>query len=185
MHRYSNIELSDIIFAYGNAYGNASLAATIYQERYPDRVCPYHSTFTSMFQRLRETGSVRAASGPPRVIDEDRRAAVLDHFDQNPTTSTRRAAAVLGYSRSTVWSDLNDEGLHPYHYQRTQFLRVQDEEPRQAFCNFYLQRIAEDEEFSKLILFSDEASFTRVGIFNQRNVHLWKPSNPRPNRVDG
>ena len=33
MHRYCNIELSDIIFAYGNAYGNASLAASIYQER--------------------------------------------------------------------------------------------------------------------------------------------------------
>ena len=55
MHNYSTQELADVIFAYGNAYGNASQAAQIYQERYPDRVCPHYTTFTAMFARLRET----------------------------------------------------------------------------------------------------------------------------------
>ena len=55
MHNYSTQELADVIFAYGNAYGNASQAALIYQERYPDRVGPHYTTFTAMFARLRET----------------------------------------------------------------------------------------------------------------------------------
>ena len=55
MHNYSTQELADVIFAYGNAYGNTSQAAQTYQERYPDRVCPHYTTFTAMFARLRET----------------------------------------------------------------------------------------------------------------------------------
>ena len=54
MHNYSTQELADVIFAYGNAYGNASQAAQIYQERYPDSLSPLHD-FTAMFARLRET----------------------------------------------------------------------------------------------------------------------------------
>ena len=46
MHNYSTQELADVIFAYGNAYGNASQAAQIYQERYPESLSPLHDLYS-------------------------------------------------------------------------------------------------------------------------------------------
>jgi hypothetical protein len=36
-----------------------------------------------------------------------------------------------------------------------------------------------EEPFPMFVLFSDEATFTREGIFNSRNSHVWAEENPR------
>ena len=45
------------------------------------------------------------------------------------------------------------------------------------FCNWLLQKTAEDPYFPRKIMWTDEATFTRHGIFNQRNSHTWAHEN--------
>ncbi|CAM1299289.1 Uncharacterised protein at_DN2281 [Pycnogonum litorale] len=49
---------------------------------------------------------------------------VLEHFQNNPRTSTRVAANDLHLSHTTVWQVLYDNHQHPYHLQRVQGLHA-------------------------------------------------------------
>ena len=58
----------------------------------------------------------------------DVKEAVLDNFHRNPRTNTRRAAAALGLRNHWgVWSVLDGNHYHPYHFQRVQALNLEDE----------------------------------------------------------
>ena len=53
--------------------------------------------------------------------------AVLDSFHRHPRASTRGAAAALGLQNHWgVWSVLNGNHYHPYHFQRVQALNPED-----------------------------------------------------------
>lgn len=49
---------------------------------------------------------------------------------------------------------------------------------RLAFCNWLLGRCANDPNFPSIVLFTDEAGFTRNGVLNFHNLHLWRDENP-------
>lgn len=56
-HHFTNIELADIHFAFGVVNGNdANKARPIYAERDPQRHLPYHTAFSILLQRIRDTG---------------------------------------------------------------------------------------------------------------------------------
>lgn len=67
------------------------------------------------------------------------------------------------------------QGLHAYHYQRVQNLRPADFQPRLEFCRWILN----NNDVLPNILWSDETTFTRNGIFNTHNSHVWETVNPR------
>jgi hypothetical protein len=50
--------MTDILLAYGAADGNGTVAQRLYQERFPNRWIPHHSTFASINRWLGETGSL-------------------------------------------------------------------------------------------------------------------------------
>ncbi|KAJ8954718.1 hypothetical protein NQ318_011411, partial [Aromia moschata] len=50
-------------------------------------------------------------------------------------------------------------------------------------CEFILRRNRQDTYFVNKILFTDEATFTRRGIFNRKNCHIWADQNPNANWV--
>ncbi|EFN66426.1 hypothetical protein EAG_01870, partial [Camponotus floridanus] len=62
-------------------------------------------------------------------------------------------------------------------------LRPEDYPVRRRFCENFLRRIDRDPRFLSRIIFSDESLFTREGIFNSHNMHLWSDENPRVTRV--
>lgn len=182
MPDYSNAELADIIFTYGKANGNGHLAQRIYEETYPGRQIPHHTTFASVFQRLRDTGKFevnRRDTGRDREVrTPEFEEAILEIIDEDPSTSTRCIAAQLGASNRLVWQVLHDNRYYPYHLQRVQALLERDFVPRVEFSNWLLSEWDHDREFAKIIIFTDEAHFTRDGIFNFHNNHLWKTVNP-------
>jgi len=51
------------------------------------------------------------------------------------------------------------------------------------FCEDFLRRADEDPEFSLYVIFSDESLFTRKGVLNSRNMHVWDDENPRVTRL--
>lgn len=103
---------------------------------------------------------------------------MLQRFDQNPRLSTRAVASEVGASNKTVWSVLKENSLHPYHIQKVHALVPDDYPERAQFSQWILNKIEQSPNFIDKILFSDESAFTREGIFNTRNSHVWHYENP-------
>jgi hypothetical protein len=84
---------------YGEAQVNGREAQIIYQERYPQRQLPHHTTFASIDRRLREYCSLeinkRTAGRPRTVRTPDLGEAASDTIDEKPSSSTRTTARDL------------------------------------------------------------------------------------------
>ena len=57
MNSFSNAELVNIHFTYGRLNGNSNLAQRLYREDFPQSQFPSKSTFASIHQHIRKTGS--------------------------------------------------------------------------------------------------------------------------------
>ena len=60
---------------------------------------------------------------------------------------------------------LKEQSLHPYHVQKVQALQLGDELRRLQFCRWFIQK-EEAPDLLRYVLFTDEAGFTRDGVFN-------------------
>jgi hypothetical protein len=94
MNRYTFAQLSDMRFVYGTmTRGSGREAERNYQERYPERQLPHHTTFASIDRRLREYGSLeinkRTAGLPRTVRTPDLEEAVLYKIEEKTSNSTR------------------------------------------------------------------------------------------------
>ena len=87
------------------------------------------------------------------------RENILEMVQRSPRLSTRRMAARIGVSRMQVWRTLHQENLYPYHDQRVQHLETGDHAQRLDLCHW----VTAHPELLSVILFTDEASFTRDG----------------------
>lgn len=182
MAEYTYEELADMHLTYGEAKGNGRAARRLYEQRFPTRRIPSHPTFASVDRRLRETGSFAIAnsnagrSRTARTPELEER--VLTRFAAAPSTSTRAVADEMGVSQKVVWRILHEERMHPYHVQQVQSLHPDDYPRRAAFVQWMLGMRNTDPRLPALVLFSDEATFSREGIFNMHNQHVWSACNP-------
>jgi len=188
MATYSNEEYYDMLMALGECQGQYYTAARRYAELYPNRARhPRASVILGAAQRLFETGSVlpkKNDTGRHRDTRNWRNVeTVLRAVKQEPETSIRNIAREHQLSYSTVQRILQEEKLHAYHYTCVQHLREEDYPQRKRFCEDFLRRVDEDPEFPSRVIFSDESLFTREGIFNSHNMHVWNDENPRTIRV--
>lgn len=190
MDNFTFNEYADMYMVYGFCNGNANLAEEEYRIRFPNRRHPSGNVFRRLDQRLRETGSfnvTRANAGRPRQrrtiqVEEE----ILGVVQQDPSVSTRQLASTFNIpSNRTVHSVLRENLLHPYHVNKVQPLYENDNRHRLNFCNGILNRIQEDGNFLRCILWSDESMFTRDGVFNTHNFHHWADENPHVFREYG
>lgn len=181
MHMYTNAEMADMHFMYGRANGNATEARRMYAEEFPNRLLPSDKIFSRLHIRLSETGSfkINGGSGRPRSVSSPAvELDILRRVEDNPNISTRRLAAELNVSHPLIWRILREQQLYPYHIQRVQVLAPLDYDARRIFCHWVLRKLAETPNFAAQVLFSDEAGFSRDGIFNFHNSHVWADENP-------
>jgi Transposase. len=178
----NNVEQAQIHFIYGLADGNAAQARRIYQERFPNRPLPSERTFIRLHARLCETGSLNAHAeriGRPRTIMTPQlEEAILQEVEANPSSSTRRLSEQFNISHQSVWRVLHTNLLYPYHIQRVQPLLPRDFPARLDYCRWFLQKTAQNPNFTSKILFTDEATFSRDAIINFHNNHFWNYENP-------
>jgi len=92
---------------------------------------------------------------------------------RSPWQSTRRTASRICVSHMQEWQTLHEEDLHPYHDQWVQRLEPGDPAQRMDLCHW----ITAQPKLLRIILFTDEASFTRDSINNSRNLHTWSHDN--------
>ena len=76
-----------------------------------------------------------------------------------------------------IWDILSRNSMYPYHVQRVQGFSVSDYGPRLQFCQLIVNKINENPNFCKIILFTDKAVFARNKIFNYHNFHQWAVEN--------
>lgn len=153
---------------------NVSLACREYAIRFPNSRRPCYETMLSATQRLRDHGQFRPRSSdrgrpPTHTVREEEE--ILDFFAANPSASTYDAAARFNVPQYFAWSVIHNEGKYPFHFQRVQDIIDPDKPARVAFCNWFLSE-------RPLVLWTDEATFGRVGLFNTRNEHTWAYENP-------
>lgn len=172
-----------MLLVYGECHQIAATASRLYAERFPTRFHPAARRFVYLAQRARDTGCLQEKRGgnagrprPQEMLQVEER--IMDIVEEDPTTSTRRIAEELDVSHSKVWLTLRENQLYPYHVQRVQALMPQDHPQRVQFCEWLLQQNDRDENFTKSVLVTDEATFTRNGIHNFRNTHVWDIENP-------
>ncbi|KAI4466765.1 oxysterol-binding protein-related [Holotrichia oblita] len=116
---YSFEELADMHLVYGAAQCNGKEAARLYEQRYPARRQPHHTTFASIHRRLRESGNLKrlGGSGRPRtactVQFEEK---VLHRVEENQFTSVRAIAHHMGSSKSTVHRVIHEQLLYSFIY---------------------------------------------------------------------
>lgn len=170
---FSNAEYADIIFIYGYCNGNGRSAASEYHRRFPRRRIPNHQTFGSVFNYLKENGTFPEAKSE-RDVNPVQQENILNAVEENPKISTRKVSVQLGVSQSKVSRVLRKNNLHPYHIQLVQRLHPGDEIHRLTFCRW----VANNRVRLYRTLFTDEALFTRDGIYNSRNSHVWAEENP-------
>jgi hypothetical protein len=186
---YSNSELADMHLMYGLGRCNSTAARRLYQENFPNRRCPSARFFSTIHQRLSETGSLKSSEHSNAGIARLCRTAeleelVLNEISDHPEKSTRELSLQFNVSQTSIWRILHEYQLHPYHIQQVHTLLPQDYAPRVAFCRWFLEKCV-DPNFLTTILFTDEAHFTRTAIVNFHNKHIWADMNPhaiKPNR---
>lgn len=179
--KFTSEEMASIHFCYGLADGNGNLARRFYSERFPNRRLPDRQVFVDSHRRLMESGMFYPKCDRGRNRDVRTPAleeAILHQIEVDPSKSTREISEVMGVNHVIVWQVLKENLLWPYHIQRVQGLLPADFQPRIQFCEWYLQQCAENREFEMRVIFSDEASFSRDGIFNYHNSHVWAFENP-------
>lgn len=187
----SNSEYYDMMLCVGHKESNLNRARELYRQRFIDgrppteqRRLPSYQCFLNMSRRLHSTGSFHRStgSGRPSTVDARQAELVLEHFEEEPTTSTRRAGTRFGINHVAVWRILRDDNRHPYHYRRTQELIPSDFAPRRNFCEWYLRQLEENPNYVNYVLWTDEATFTRSGLSNMHNDHVWARVNPHASR---
>ncbi|GFY25494.1 uncharacterized protein TNCV_2486141 [Trichonephila clavipes] len=149
MDRFANAELADTHLMDGAAQENGAAA-----------------------ERMRRTGIGRYRRTP--TLEQ----RILNTVDNNPSTSSRAVGRALGVSHQSALRTLHEDRMHPYHLQRVQAITPDDYPRRLNFDTWYLQQTAENQTFSADVLFTDEATFTRSGMFNMHYSHLWAHVNP-------
>lgn len=186
---YTFPEMRDMHFVYGLADGNAAEARRLYAERYPNRVLPVARVFTNIHRRLGEMGQLgryAADAGRGRnVRNPELEEAVLQHFADQPSTSTRAVGNQLGVSHSSVWRVLHENGQHPFSRLPVHELTPVDYPLRVDFAETVLVRCEVEPDFPAIIMFTDESCFKRESSYNTRNYHLWSEENPHGSYVRG
>lgn len=180
-NHFSNQEMRDMICVYAQERFSGQAASRKYREMYPNRRQPNRKIFQNIYNRLGETGSFRTKyhTGRPKIITPQQEDEILVRVAQNSEISTRRLSTATGISQPSVIRILHKENLYPYHFTPVQNLLPRDYRTRVEFCQWLKGKLNNNPTFLNNILFTDEATFTRRGVFNWRNSHAWETENPR------
>lgn len=121
----------------------------------------------------------RGGEGPIRSV---RTVAVeeglLNAVDNDPSTSVRKLSREHNVSKSSVHRILKEQLLYPFHVQKVHSMTAADYPARLEYSQWFLRQQQADNTFVSNVLFTDESGFTRDGVMNSRNMHLWDDENP-------
>ncbi|GBP71990.1 hypothetical protein EVAR_38669_1 [Eumeta japonica] len=140
------------------------------------------------FRAVNSKSRRRSDADRSRVYRSEVEEEIIRQFYEDPTTSTNIVAARMGLLHWKVWFTLHSARLYPYHYTSVHATEESDPARRLDFCTFMLHADAENPEFLKKILWTDDSKLNKDGITNYHNTHYWSDKdelNPHKRRVRG
>ena len=108
---------------------------------------------------------------PKTVRTPDNIAAVAESVCEAPSTSVHHRSQQL---RRILHKDL---GMTPYKVQLIQELKPINHPMRFCFVKWACDRLTEDADFAKKVIYSDEAHFDLDGYVNKQNCRIWGTEN--------
>ena len=175
-NNYSNEDLMKLFILHGQCDQIIAKTCRKFNEMFPDLQPMNKRKFVRLQNNFINYGSkLKSERRLPKPVTfvEDNIINVLAYFHAYPQSSTRSAEDDLGLTRASVQRILDNHDMHPYKFTKVQALKPEDYERRVQFCETILIRTQEDPNFLKKIIWTDEAKFSREGIFNRRNEHFW------------
>jgi len=158
---------------------NAEVALNSYSENFPERRQPTIRYFAKLVKNLRLNGSFEKPRPKKYAKDNDNRNdQIVNYFNDNPTSSTRKCSREINLPRTTVLRTLKTRKYHPYKPIIVQGLHEGDFQRRIEFCNWYVHKCEENAHFSNNVIWTDETYLRNCGIFNKQNYHHWARENP-------
>lgn len=143
--------------------------------------------FRRIYNNFLEFGTFKATKINPSPVtgNENNEITVLAYFEAYPRASIYTAVYDIGISYSSIERILWKHKMHNYKFTKVQALHPEDAGNRVQFCEMILTHIQEDDFFLKKIIWTDESKFSREGIFNRHNCHIWANQNPHAIRESG
>ena len=162
-----------MLLIYGECRKNATLALTVYRNRYPGRRHPNKNYFRRLEQYFR--------TEPRRQLDEEANeeaeVLTLSFVELHPTCSLRQIEMEMGIPRESARRILKRNGFRSYKYNIPQHLYETDFERRLLFCLWFQEQNNLEQDLTNIILFTDESRFTKNGMFNRQNSRYWSRQN--------
>lgn len=177
---YHSSAIMHLFIMHGESNKIISRTCLKFNEQYPELPCMTRKKFRKL-QSLFSNGDLNEMHrnrNKPITGMEDNEITVLAYFYQNPHASIRSAANDLGLSYYAIQHFLKKHKMHAFSLKPVQQLLPEDPLLRIQFGEFMLSRIQEDERFLQNIIWTDECSFDKEGIFNRKNEHYWATENP-------
>jgi len=153
----------------------------LFHENHMEITKPSPSTIQRLIRKFETTGSVEniKPSGRPKTATDDQSSAdILAKVAVSPVKSLSKLGAEAGISGSSAHRILIKSKYHPYKTQLVQHLAEDDFDRRVEFCQWAVEMCDSNPNFSKEILFSDEAIFYLNGHVNRQNTRFWSDNNP-------
>jgi len=167
---------------YGDRARTDEEVSHLFSETYPNRPPIQRSTVSRTVKRFRESSSVKdlpRSRRPKSATNEELALEVLQCFVENPHTSIIKSAQYVGVSTGSIHKKRHENKYHPFKVQLHQELNGYDPDRRLQFCEIVRNKCIRDENFPKLVLFFDEASFCLNGTVNRYNSRYWSQENPQ------
>lgn len=177
---FSNEDFLNLLIIYGECHRIIDRTCRLFRERYPDRPRPTKNIMCRLLRNCREHGSFlpKLTKIKPLVDDEFTETLVLAYFTAYRTNSIRDAQIALRFSSRTIHRILVKHEWNPFKYHQVQHLKQGDLVLRTDFCEWFLMRTQEFNNFTDNIIWTDEAKFSKNGMYNRHNSHFWAPENP-------
>lgn len=175
---YTNQQKAQCVIWMAEGHGGTAIQRkffTKYRIKAPSR-----RTINLWYQSYTDRGSHshRGGNGRP-TIGDDKQNQIEEMFQADPRRSLREVGAVVGVHHTTVWHFLRNKlKLYPYRLQIGQQLSETDKNNRVTFAQLCKERLQENPNFLKRIVFSDECIFSLKGAVNKHNCRIWGSQRP-------
>ena len=138
---------------------------------------------TRCVKNFSESGNLdkkKSKGRPVTATDENNVATAKQIIKGNRHISLKLLSQQLGISLKSAHTILKKKlSMHPYKMQICQKLHEGDFERRVAFCEWFLQKHADNSNFIHTLIMSDEAHFKLNGCVNKQNIRFWAEENQK------
>ena len=139
------------------------------QERLIGRHQPHNSMFARAYRnctiRVRSEKALVVRVGPDWCVWSLWKKNVLDAVKNNPSTSMLSVAFSLRVPHNSAQRTLNARSFHAFYPQSIKLLLPEDHPASVKFAQWYLQQSVKYVNFPAYVLFTDESTFDRDGVF--------------------